>query len=160
MSKGKIKPETVEIKLRNIVDSNKPKSITIDGKKYYISKDIIKHIKLKEEKNGGFLPLIPLILGGLAAAGGVASGSAAIASAVNKKKAEDAALKEQRRHNQELEKLAKGKGLEKDIRDFAKRSGLEDQSKRFLKNTLYNLANTIHVEKQGSGLYLQPFPTK
>ena len=59
--------KTVELKLRSIVDKNTPKTITIDKKKYYISKPMIENVQLQEEKNGGILPLIPLIIGGIAA---------------------------------------------------------------------------------------------
>ena len=37
--------KTVELKLRNIIDKNTPKSITINKKKYYISKPMIENIK-------------------------------------------------------------------------------------------------------------------
>ena len=150
--------DTIEFKLRNIIDKDTPKSIVIDGQKYYISRPQIQYIKNKEAKHGGILPLIPLILGGIAAAGSVAGGAAGIAQAVNKKKAEDKAIAEQERHNKEMERLAKGSGIKDAIRDFSRRSGLEDNGKRFLKNTLYNLADSVKVEKQGNGLYLSAWP--
>lgn len=164
-AKRKLNDETIELKLRNIVNKDIPKSITINGKKYYISRAQLQYIKNEEEKSGGFLPLLPLILGGLAAAGSVAGGSAAIAQAVNKKKAEDKIAAEQLRHNKEMEALAKGKGLyleprgngvKEAIKDFAKRSGLEEGGKRLLKNTLYNLADSVKLEPTGNGLFLSP----
>ena len=39
---------------------------------------MIENIQLQEEKNGGILPLISLIIGGIAAAGSVAGGTAGI----------------------------------------------------------------------------------
>lgn len=68
----------------------------------------------KTAKMGGFLPLlslIPMILGGLGAAGALTGG---IASAVQSKKATDAANvanAEAARHNREVEAQLKGSGL-------------------------------------------------
>ena len=156
-----------ELKLQNIVDGGKPKTIIIDGKKYYISKTMIENIKNQQEKKGGILPLLPIILGGLAAAGSLAGGTAGVVKAVNDKKAQDEAMKEERRHNKEIEKLAKGSslylqppignGVKDAIKDFAKRSQLEEHGKRALKNVLYNLADSISVQKQGEGIYLSPY---
>ena len=70
---------------------------------------MIENIKLQEEKNGGILPLIPLIIGGIAATESVAGGTAGIVQAVNK--SEKAALEEQKRHKRELEKVARGEGI-------------------------------------------------
>ena len=51
---------TMETKLRQIIDSGKPASITHQGKKTYISKKKIEEIKAKE-KEGGVLPLLALL---------------------------------------------------------------------------------------------------
>ena len=91
--------EQFERKLWNVVNANKPKTITRDGKKYYISRPMIEEIKHKHKKEGGIFPLIPLILGGIAAAGSVAGGAAGIAKAVQDKKASDAQLNQQRHHD-------------------------------------------------------------
>lgn len=64
-------------------------------------------------KSGGFLPLIPAILAGLSTIGSLATGSAAIASAVNKSKAAQNQLSEQKRHNQLLESVALGNNASK-----------------------------------------------
>ena len=80
-----------------------PRRLEINGKNIYISKKKI----IECEKEGGILPLltlIPLIAGGISAAGGVAGAAAGIAKAVNDKKAADEELAEQRRHNLEMEK--------------------------------------------------------
>ena len=73
------------------------------------------------EKTGGLLPLaalLPLIFGGLGAAGGVAGGVASAVSAANNAKAAAAAQAETERHNREVEAQLKrggcvclGKGL-------------------------------------------------
>ena len=94
---------TLHQKLENIVSAGKPKTIRHEGKTYYISKEKI----MECEKEGGILPLltlIPLIAGGVSAAGAVAGGTAGIVKAVNDKKAADEELAEQRRHNLEMEK--------------------------------------------------------
>ena len=67
----------------------------------------------KMSKIGGILPLLallPLIFGGIGAAGAAAGGAAAIAKAVNDGKAVAEAQKETERHNREVEKQL-GSGL-------------------------------------------------
>lgn len=77
------------------------------GAEVTLSKTQLKHMA----KMGGFLPFLPLILGGLAAAGSLAGSSAAIAKAVDDKKAAALAQAEAERHNREVEKQLKGSGL-------------------------------------------------
>ena len=48
--------------------------------------------------------MLPLIFGGLAAAGGTAGGIALVVNAANQKQKNDLKLKEQRRHNVAIEK--------------------------------------------------------
>lgn len=163
----------IATKLENIVREGKPKSITIQGKKYYISKAKIEWLKkeggFQSEKEGGFLPLIPLILGGIAAAGSIAGGAAGIAKAVQDKNANSAALSEQQRHNAEMEKAAKaiGKGLSPDdlrdgIKGFVARiNGLKKEDRKIIKKTLLSLAHVIDIQKigeghLGEGLFLSP----
>lgn len=154
----KMAESRIEQKLRKIIDGNKPKSIKVDGKTYYISRSMIDNIKLKE-KTGGILPLIPLIIGAITAAGTVAGGAAGIAKAVDDKKAHDNRQREQERHNRELEQIARGNGnLKSSIKSFTKmQNQLDDKGKRALKNTLYNLADHVKVEQLGDGLYLNPY---
>jgi hypothetical protein len=64
-----------------------------------------------QSKTGGILPLLPLILGGLSAAGALASGAAAVTKAVHDKQANDAANAEAERHNCKIEAQLKGSGL-------------------------------------------------
>jgi len=151
------KAEIVEQKLRNIINGNKPKHITVKGKKHYVSRTTIDYVKSKE-KEGGILPLIPLIIGGIAAAGSIAGGAAGIAKAVDDKKAHEIRQREEERHNKELEKIARGGNLKTAIRSFTKmQNQLNEKDKRALKNTLYNLADHIKIEEQGNGLYLNPY---
>ena len=151
---------TVETKLRKIIDENNPKYITIDKTRHYIGKGMIKWIK-EREKEGGILPLLPLIIGGIAAAGSVAGGAAGIAKAVNDQKANTAKAVEQQRHNKELEKIARGgnidSGIKSAIKNFSRlQKHLDESQRRALKNTLYTLADFISIEQQGEGLYLNP----
>src|SRR5271170_7592357 len=71
------------------------------------------------EKTGGLLPLLallPLIFGGLGAAGGVAGGVASAVSAANNAKAAVAAQAETERHNREVEnQLKAGNGIVSDF---------------------------------------------
>jgi len=68
----------------------------------------------KMTKIGGVLPLlslIPLILGGVSAAGALAGGAAGVAKAVQDKQANTAAQAETEHHNREVEAQLKGSGL-------------------------------------------------
>jgi hypothetical protein len=70
--------------------------------------------QLKKTVSGGVLPLLallPLIFGGLGAAGGVAGGVASAVQAANAKKAEEARQRELERHNKEIEAQVQGTGL-------------------------------------------------
>ena len=57
------KKMTTEEKLRKIIDENKPKSITLDGKKVYITKNKIQEIRdlEKSQHEGGILTLAALL---------------------------------------------------------------------------------------------------
>ncbi|ESP02118.1 hypothetical protein LOTGIDRAFT_157268 [Lottia gigantea] len=106
------------------IETESPTTITYNGKRIKISKNIIdkyKHCKVhddidleridKSAKEGGFLPFLSLIFAGLAAAGASAGGAAGITQAINAKKAADAEKSEKRRHNMEMEKIAQGSGV-------------------------------------------------
>src|SRR5271156_3534087 len=74
----------------------------------HLSVKKLNHIKNNHE--GGFLPLlslIPLVLGGLGAAGGVAGGIASAVSAANSGANERARNEEEKRHNIALENSLK-----------------------------------------------------
>jgi hypothetical protein len=93
-----------------IVKNNKPGNVRYKGQNKWVNKQKIYEIKQAIEKysnehEGGILPLtvlLPLIFGGVAAASGVAG---TVASAVTSSKQ----AKENERHNQEMEKIAREK---------------------------------------------------
>ena len=151
-----MKESTLHQKLENIVSAGKPKTIKINGKNIYISKKKI----IECEKEGGILPLltlIPLIAGGVSAAGGVAGAAAGIAKAVNDKKAADEELAEQRRHNLEMEKKTGG-NLKEHIENFVQALQIENEAKEEIYKFLENISDVIEVkpDKEGNGLYLNP----
>lgn len=154
-----MKDATLKTKLENIITVGKPKTIKVDGKNVYISKKKIEECK----KKGGILPLltlIPLIAGGVSAAGAVAGGTAGIVKAVNDKKASDEEYAEQKRHNLEVEKAIKsGQGIKEHIKKFVQATDLENESKKVVKKFLKNISDVIEVkpEKEGDGLYLNPY---
>ena len=100
------------------------------------------------EKVGGFLPLlaaIPAILGAIGATGGLAGG---IASAVNSSRQ----TAEQKRHNQEIEKIAKGGSL----KPILVKLGIgKDDSSKLVKGQCIDCSGFL-MKKIGEGLYLEP----
>ena len=151
-----MKESTLHQKLENIVSADKPKTIKINGKNIYISKKKI----MECEKEGGILPLltlIPLIAGGVSAAGGVEGAAAGIAKAVNDKKAADEELAEQRRHNLEMEKKTGG-NLKEHIKNFVQALQIANEAKEEIYKFLENISDVIEVkpDKEGNGLYLNP----
>ena len=61
-----------------------------------------------------------------------------------------------------MEKIAKSGSLSDSvksaIRNFSNAINLNEKDKRFLKNTLYNLAEIIDISKtEGNGLFLNPY---
>src|SRR6202020_71191 len=77
--------------------------------KVTLSKKKLQHIR--DEKEGGFLQYLPMVLKGIGAIGAAVTGVSSIASAVNKNKTDAAALEEQARHNREIEsRLGEKKG--------------------------------------------------
>jgi len=51
-----------------------------------------------------------------------------------------------------------GQGLADTVKSFAKKTGLEKESKKLLKQVLSNLSDAVDIKetKDGSGLYLSP----
>lgn len=78
-------------------------------------------------KVGGFLPLIP-IFAGLSAAGGLAGGAAGIARAVHSIKAAKQRLQDLKKHNQKMEALYIGKGLQ--LKEHGKGLGIYVTNKK------------------------------
>ena len=163
---------TTEEKLQNIVNSGKPKSITVQGKKYYLSKAKINKLQLRRQKEGGFLPLLallPLIFGGIAAAGAVAGGTAAVVKTVNDTQhniAVENILKDQPvpqgqgirnkvlKLGAMLKPYLKGNGFKDEINDFIKTTKLDEDGKKILGKTLQYISNRIGIVKTGEGLFL------
>ena len=91
----------IEKELRDIIDSNIPRAVTIpisgtgEGKRVYISKKVIKCIKEKEHE-GGILPLgtlIPIIMSVVGGTVGAAGGIAGVVQSAKESKKADAQKK-------------------------------------------------------------------
>ncbi|ESP00785.1 hypothetical protein LOTGIDRAFT_173053 [Lottia gigantea] len=131
-----MKPETLAKKIIEAIETESPTVITFNGKIINITKKLIdkyKYCKVRDDiyleridanaKEGGFLPLLPLIFGGIAAAGAATGGISSAVKAANEKKAA-----EERRHNLIMEKEAKGSGVADilgTVKEFGKRFGEE-----------------------------------
>jgi len=129
----------------------------------------LKHL----EKAGGLLPLLtllPLIFGGLGAAGGVAGGVASAVSAAKNAKAAAAAQTEIERHNREVEaQLKSGAGLETGAGVVSNLVGNVPLIGSFLKPLLEKMGlgikdcnkvmngGCVCMKKFGKGLYLMPY---
>jgi hypothetical protein len=97
------------------------------------------------EKAGGFLPLLAAIPAIIAAVGGLAGG---VASAVNSSKQTN----EQKRHNEEIEKIARGGSL----KSILTKLGLDKpNSNKIVKGQCVNCSG-FAMKKIGNGLYLEP----
>ncbi|ESO96102.1 hypothetical protein LOTGIDRAFT_160087 [Lottia gigantea] len=110
-------------------------------------------------KEGGFLPLLPLIFGGLTAAAVIAGGTAAGVRAANEDKAAKIKAAEEHRHNLEMEKQAKGSGVADKlgtVKEFGKRFG--EETKKIVKQGLNKLVDSIDtgevkVKHKGNGIF-------
>lgn len=111
-AKKKKKTSTTAAKKRN---SKKKTQNGKNRKTKKTSKTKTKRVLPLPAKIGGFLPLIPLILAGLSAAGAIAGGASGIAKAVDSAKTNRKALEEAARHNKVMETAImtnrKGSGL-------------------------------------------------
>ena len=124
--------------LNEIIKSGIPKSVTIDGKRIYISKKIIKKIKegsgTEGQTSGGLLPLaalLPIIFGALGAAGGVAGG---VANVVQSAKTSQKADAEKKLAEERLKNLQN-----------SSKKGENEKSKK------------DNEEEGGSGIFLNPY---
>ena len=169
--------DTIERKLQKIINDDKPKFITINKQKFYVSRTAIENIKknlkdgLKvissgdfktEEKEGGILPfLIPIFTTlGITAAGAakaagavgaIATGASAIASAVNSNKNEhekNAILRSKTVYG--------GEGFKEALISFAEKAGLTELGRKTLKATLKPLSDKLNIFVEGDGLFLYP----
>ena len=176
-----------EEKLRKIIDEEKPKSFSYEGKKVYINKDKIQEIKeLENEHEGGILPLVallPLIFGGLTAAGATA---ASVANVVKNAKESRKADAEANLANSMVEKIKSGNGQQISLISsergqalpFDRRSGsgifldrfqgngltkylknfCKDEENSELKRALKKLGKgEIEITRNGEGLFLNPY---
>ena len=180
--------EKLETRLRNIIDNNTPKSITYDGKKVYISKDKIQEIKKleKEKKEGGILPLVallPLIFGGLTAAGATAGGVATVVQKAKESQKNDAEKKLAQviaekiqtgqvlpsehgsgiyldRYRPEGQGIFlnshQGQGITKYLKNICK-----DNDDENIKQVLKKLGKgDIEISTSGDGIFLNPYDTR
>ena len=170
--------EKLETRLRNIIDNNTPKSITHNGKKVYISKDKIQEIKNleKEKKEGGILPLaalLPLIFGGLTAAGATAGGVATVVQKAKESQKNDA---EKKLAQAITDKVLQTKGLAAEKIQTGSGSGIfldkyqgqgitkylknicKDNDDENIKQVLKKLGKgDIEISTTGDGIYLNPY---
>jgi hypothetical protein len=122
------------------------------GVQLKLSKTQLDHM----EKVGGFLPLLAAIPAIIAAMGGLAGG---VASAVNSTRQTN----EQKRHNQELENIAKGGSLKSiltkigvgklNLNKIAKGKCISCDGFQMKK-----IGEGLYLEPQGRGLFLGPSP--
>ena len=127
------------------------------------------------EKTGGFLPLLallPVILGGLGAAGGLAGGIASAVSSAKNAQAQSAAQAEAERHNREVEKQLKaGSGVISEfvgkvpvlgsfLKPLLEKIGLGISDSNTVMNggcvCLGHLGKGLYLRPYGAGLYLGP----
>ena len=122
----------------------------------------------------GSLPLaalLPLIFGGISAAGGVGSLIENSVSAANQKAKNDLEIEEQRQHNEAVEKGLgsevflnpyKGKALKEILVPVIdKIDGVEQEGKKQIKSVIkslkpFFLSFKIYEVKDGSGIFLKP----
>jgi hypothetical protein len=109
----------------------------------------------KMHKSGGLLPLLallPAILGGLGAAGGIAGGVSAAVKAGNDRAAAEKALQEQQRHNRQIEEATRkavGTGLL-----LKSGEGINNLKIPKVKLTQSNLKKILN-QPNGKGLFLK-----
>jgi hypothetical protein len=140
----------------------------------YVSKEKLLNLKNWDGSEGGFLPLLPLILGGVSAVGALASGSAAVAKTIIDKQTNDKKLEEERRHNEALESVARGEGFylnppkptsssgfcpKQIIKDFSNKLKTDEIGKTSIRSILKNMSEYVNIQpgKKGSGLFLTPY---
>ncbi len=134
------------------------RQITCITKKRNDEKGVILKLSINQlkqmQKSGGFLPLLallPVIFGGIGAAGGIAGGVSAAVKASNDRIAADKALQEQQRHNRLIEEATKkavGTGV------FLKSGAGVKKSIPKVKLTKMNLKSILNQES-GKGIFLQ-----
>jgi hypothetical protein len=131
---------------------------------YDLNKSKMKFL-LINKKTGGFLP-IPLLLGIIGGLATATTAGATVAKTVLDKKANDEKLKEEIRHNIELEKAAKGgegmflqpwkNGTSLFVKEFVKSSKLDAMGQKTCRCFLKNLHGKVKIEKFANGIFLSP----
>jgi hypothetical protein len=110
---------TIRLSYENISGTGKYKLLLTDDQNRLLDKSRklkkgltleLNHSQLKNNHSGGFLPILFAALGAI---GALAGGSAAIANAVKTSQHQKEEEEEMKRHNKEMEKIAKGSGLKK-----------------------------------------------
>lgn len=168
-SQGNYKLPLTQTQINQINKSKNNKK----GMNLKLSASQLKHL----EKTGGLLPLLallPLIFGGIGAAGGVAGGVASAVSAVNNAKAAAAAQAETERHNREVEaqlKTGTGAGGGGIISDFVGKApvigsffkpllqkiGLgTNECKKVMNGSCVHLGEGLFLRPSGEGLFIGP----
>jgi len=135
---------------------------------YSLNKAKLQHMGLEPQKDGGFLPILPLILAGIGAVATATGAAAGVATAVINKKSNDTKQEEEGCHNLEMEKIArggdglylnpylKGDGLRESLKTFSNSTNMDEVSKKVFRNFFKNLSKHIGIRKEGDGLFLSP----
>jgi len=111
--------------------------------------------KSLNDKEGGILPLLPLlgsIFGGISAAGAAGGAAAGITQAVHNKQKADFELEEQKRHNLEVEKLARGEAIKMHDSIEEEEKEMIESAKEFLSGKGYSIFK--NNDDTGIGKYL------
>lgn len=141
----------LETKLNRYIREGKPRFVTVDKQKIYLSKAKIKDLQdQQKEHEGGFIPLLallPIIGKAIAVAAGIGTAGATIASAVNKSKHNKAMEEIEKQKLEEMQKA--GSGI---LVDAA--SKLEQVPSEAVKWILQTFK--IKKEKEGNGIILRP----
>lgn len=152
--------KTLEAKLNRYIREGKPRFVTIDQQKIYLSKEKIKQFQNSQEKHeGGLIPLLgllPAILGGIGIAAGVGTMGAKIAQTVNASKhnktmedIEKQKLAEIKKAGQVL-RHASGEGILLDA--ASKLEQVPSEAVKWLLRTF-----KVKKEKEGNGIILRPY---
>ena len=176
--------DITEEKLRERVKNNKTGKVTVNGQKFWLSKKHINELKhkLDEEKEGGIIPILP-ILAGLASLGALSGGVATtVAKAteakhyskkgrgifLNPPKGDQLLLNPPKggqlllnppKGDQLLLNPSQGKGVKDFLKNILIQSDMEEEGKKVMKTALKNLSDGIKVKvkesKHGMGIYLK-----
>ena len=110
---------------------------------YYLTKDKISKMRIKNTKQGGILPaIIPAIIAGIGALGGLAGGVSSIVSAVNQRKTDKEKNDNQATHNKALENY------------LTSTETAETKGNGLILGKGIHLGNGLYLEKYGNGVYI------